>query len=252
MNPLISIIVPVYNHREALKKALASIEAQTYRPIEVIIVDDGSDDGLRTTPARRSGGDFGLRTNLPLQLIRQEHQGAPAARNRGLAEAKGEYVIFWDADVVGEPEMLEKMKRMLDERLEASYVYSNFQFSIFNFQKFFSFKKRMPAREFVGEELKKNNFIHSTSLIRREDVVLWDESLERFQDWDLWLTMLEKGKTGVWVPEYLFTVLPHRHGMSTWLPAFVYRKPWKFLPFVRNAVKKYEEALGVVKRKHGL
>ena len=59
----------------------------------------------------------------------------------------------------------------------------------------------MRSCEFDTQKLKQNNCI-LTSLIRK-DAIKWDESLKRFQDWDLWLSMAEKGKTGVWVDEYL-------------------------------------------------
>ena len=107
----------------------------------------------------------------------------------------------------------------------------------------------MPAREFNIEELKENNFIHTTSLIRRKDVMAWDESLKRFQDWDLWLTMSEEGKSGVWVDDELFTVLGGGT-MSKWLPRLAYRAPFKWLPFVSKSVFKYEEAKKTVLQKH--
>ena len=98
-------------------------------------------------------------------------------------------MIFWDADVIAEPDMLQKMYQTLQDHPGASFSYSNFYFG----------KKSMPAQTFNLQALQARNFIHSTSLIRREAVVSWDESLKRFQDWDLWLTMAEQGKTGIWI-----------------------------------------------------
>ncbi len=228
MQPLISIVVPVYNHAEALKHALDSITAQTYKNREIIVVDDGSD-----VPIEHSD---------EYHLLTQKNSGAPAARNKGLQAAKGEYVIFWDADVIAKPSFLQKLFSALQQHPEASYAYSNMSFGT----------HKMPAQEFSPDALKKNNYIHSTSLIRRSKAVLWDETLKRFQDWDLWLTMLKQGKKGVWVDEYLFTVTPHNEGMSSWLPSFAYKKPWKWLPWIRGKVQKYESAKEVVMRKHDL
>ncbi len=233
MHNLISIIIPVYNHAGALNQALVSIAKQTYEPIEVIIVDDGSKEKLNIPSVK-----IGMYT----KLIRQEHAGAPAARNRGLEEAKGEYVIFWDADVIGEPDMLEKMKRALDTNPHASYAYSNFLFGW----------KKMQGITFDPDVLKKINYIHSTSLIRKKDVVRWDEALKKFQDWDLWLSMLKHHKKGVWVPEYLFLILPRQGGMSSWLPSFAYKKPWRYVPGIRGRVKKYEAARKIIQKKHQL
>lgn len=228
---MISIIIPVYNHAKELNRALVSITMQTYKDIEVIVVDDGSAPAISNQ-----------KLAISPQLIRQSHAGAPAARNRGLQSAKGKFVIFWDADVIGKPDMLEKMYQALQKNPTASYAYSDFRYGW----------KKMPARPFDGDTLKKNNYIHSTSLIRR--VVLsdkpWDESLKRFQDWDLWLTLLENNKTGMYVPECLFRVLPHRGGMSAWLPSFAYREPWRRVPWVREKVGEYEACRQIVLDKH--
>ena len=224
---MISVIVPVYNRLELLKKTLDSISAQTYKDVEVIVVDDGSGEKLQIQ-------NYKFQSDISIKLFWQENRGAPAARNRGLVEAKGEYVIFWDADVIGEPQMLEKLKSALDKHSQASYAYCNYVSRIT-----YHVSKKMPAREFNIEELKENNFIHTTSLIRRKDVMAWDESLKRFQDWDLWLTMSEEGKSGVWVDDELFTVLGGGT-MSKWLPRLAYRAPFKWLPFVSKSVFKYE------------
>ena len=231
MHDLISIIIPVYNHEAELRRALDSIFVQTYKNVEVIVVNDGSEKPLQLT-------------NYNLQLLNQENKGAPAARNRGLKEAKGEYVIFWDADVVAEPDMLQKMHHVLYIHPEASYVYSDFYFG----------KRLMKAQKFSPEDLKQNNFIHSTSLIRTEALegVTWDESLKRFQDWDLWLTLLKKEKIGIYIPEVLFKVTPRESGISTWLPSFAYKKPFRFLPGFAKRVGEYEEKKEIVMKKHGL
>ena len=227
---MISIIIPVYNHQAALERALASIELQTCTDMEIIVIDDGSLQKLEAGSWKRE-----------ISLVRQENKGAPAARNKGFELSKGEYVIFWDADVVGEPDMLEKMLQALEKNPEVSFAYSNFYFG----------KKKMQGQPFNSSTLKQNNYIHSTSLIRREAVVQWDESLKRFQDWDLWRTMAEQGKSGIWVDEYLFHV-DTGGTMSTWLPKCAYKKPWRWLPGIAGKVRKYEEARDVVLEKHGL
>ncbi len=229
---MISIIIPTYNHRQALEKCLASIVAQTFRDFEVIIVDDGSVDG--TADAVRN-------FQFPIsnfQFFRQENRGAPAARNTGLQKATGEYVLFCDADVVMRPDMLQKMYDALQKNPEASYAYSSFKFGW----------KKFTLWPFDGEKLEQMPYIHSTSLIRRAHFPKagWDESLKRLQDWDLFLTMLEEGHTGVWIPDILFTIAVRRGGYSHWLPSFLYKFP--FLP----SVKKYKTAEAIVRKKHHL
>lgn len=226
MNPLVSIIIPVFNRPEVFECSLASAFKQTYSNIEIIVVDDGSNPPIKIE-------------NSQVQLFRQENKGAPAARNFGFSKSKGEYVIFWDADLIAEPEMIEKMFNALQNNPSASFAYCDFYFG----------KKKMPAQIFDAEKLKKINYITMTSLIRRADFSGFDESLKKFQDWDLWLAMLDKNKTGVYVPEYLFFIEPGGT-MSSWLPSWAYRAPWKWLPGIRGKVKKYLGAKEEIIKKH--
>ena len=89
--PLVSVIVPVYNGAAYLAEALASVQAQSYHPIEVIVVDDGSTD---------TSGDVARQAIPQARLFRQANQGAGAARNRGVAEARGDLLAFLDQDDV--------------------------------------------------------------------------------------------------------------------------------------------------------
>ena len=106
----------------------------------------------------------------------------------------------------------------------------------------------MLSRPFSAEKLKELNYIDVTALIRRNQAVPFDQKIKRFQDWDLWLTMLEQNKTGIFVPEILYKkAVGVRQGISQWLPRFVYKLPWKI-----KAVKEYEAAREIVLQKHGL
>ncbi|MBF8280620.1 MAG: glycosyl transferase [Candidatus Magasanikbacteria bacterium] len=227
--PKISIIIPVYNHAEELIPCCQSISKQTFQDFEVIIVDDGSTDAIENT-LKECGKIF-----PSLQYQRIEHSGAPVARNTGFKLSRGEMVIFCDADVQMIPTMLEKMVRALSEHPSAAYVYSRFRFGF----------KKMAAPDFDSAILRVNNFIHTTSLIRREAFPGFDETLRRFQDWDLWLTLLEKGSVGIAIKEELFRVSTHYGKMSRWLPSFAYKLfPW--LPTVRQ----YNKARAIIINKH--
>lgn len=88
-NPLISVIIPVYNTEKYLAESIESVFSQTYRPVELIVVDDGSTDGSAAV-ARRY---------LPrLTCLRQANAGSSAARNAGLLAAQGDFYAFLDAD----------------------------------------------------------------------------------------------------------------------------------------------------------
>jgi glycosyltransferase involved in cell wall biosynthesis len=97
--PLISCIVPVFNGQPYLTEALESIFQQTYRPIEVIVADDGSKD--ETAAVAASYGDR-------IRYVRQDNAGAPAARNLGMSIARGEFIAFLDADDLWHPEKLNR------------------------------------------------------------------------------------------------------------------------------------------------
>lgn len=86
-NPLVTVVIPCYNHAHFLSDALASARRQDYEPIEVIVVDDGSTDGCA-----------GIAESQGARVFRQDHSGLGAARNAGLCLASGEFVIFLDAD----------------------------------------------------------------------------------------------------------------------------------------------------------
>lgn len=235
MNPLISIIVPVFNRQQELMLSLASIAKQSYRPLEVIVVDDGSEIQVTEKFIKKFLGE------VRFILIRQRNGGAPSARNNGFAHSEGEYVIFWDSDTIGNEDMIEKMYITLLENRDASFAYANH---------IHAGKIKFHSRPFDILELKKNNYINTMSLLRRKDFVSWDESLRRFQDWDLWLTLGEQGKIGVWIDEFLYTSVQTRGGISYWLPSFAYKSPWKYLPFFYTRVKKFEESKKIVQRKH--
>lgn len=232
---MISVIIPLYNGAKTIVKTLNSLMGQTYQDFEVIIVNDGSTDNSEMVASTYLQS---VQSNNRFFFLNQTNQGAPAARNHGFKSSKGEFVLFCDADAVLAPAALEIMLDNLKRHPEVSYAYSSFNWG----------KKFFRLNEFNPEQLKNMPYIHSLSLIRRSDFPAsgWDESIKKFQDWDLWLTMLEQGKIGLWIPQTLFTILPGGT-MSSWLPAFAY-KMFPFLP----AVKKYQAAMQIIKQKHGL
>jgi glycosyltransferase involved in cell wall biosynthesis len=229
---MISIVIPVYNHAKQLKKCLHAVLAQTYNDFEIIVVNDGSTDNISEAIALYKNkfldGKF--------EFISQENRGANAARNAGAKKARGEYIIFLDADIIMTPDMLAKMVNTLESNPQASYAYSSHKFGF----------KIFKLWEFDAKKLKIMPYIHTSSLIRRKDFPGFDEKIKRLQDWDLWLAMLENNKTGIWIDELLFTV---KSGgtMSAWLPSFAYR----LLPFLPS-VKKYKKSVEIIKNKHNL
>lgn len=116
--PLISCIVPVFNGERYLADALESIFKQTYRCLEVTVVDDGSTD--RTAAVTNGYGDR-------VRYIWQPNAGQAAARNSGLSGSQGEFVAFLDADDLWHPEKLERQMARFEARPELDYCFAHVQ-----------------------------------------------------------------------------------------------------------------------------
>ena len=110
-DPRVTVIVAAYNGERFLHETLESVFAQEFDSFEVVFVDDGSED--------RTGE---IAQSFPVRYLRQENQGLPAARNAGLAAARGEYVAFLDADDLLPPTKLGLQVAYLDEHPEIGCV----------------------------------------------------------------------------------------------------------------------------------
>ena len=107
-SPKVSVVVPIYNVAPYLRQCLGSAASQTLRDIEVICVDDGSDDGSVEIAEEYAAADGRFR------VIRQQHAGVGAARNKGLSLARGEYIYFLDSDDWVECEALERLSALAE------------------------------------------------------------------------------------------------------------------------------------------
>ncbi|MBD3251049.1 glycosyltransferase [Candidatus Uhrbacteria bacterium] len=234
--PLVSVVIPSWNHGEELISCLMSLEAQTYRPFEVVVVDDASTDDTQDRLKH-------IRVSYPLRSIQmEENRGAAVARNLGARRCEGAYLLFVDADAELRPHMIERMVRELQQRTGVDFIYSSFRFGW----------KPFKSRSFDAKALRRMPYIHTTSLLRRSAFPGFDESLKKFQDWDLWLTMSERGSKGYWIPEELFTLKVRREGMSRWLPSVVHKLPWQLIGWMPRELRNYRKWEKVVKDKHGI
>lgn len=114
--PLVSVIVPIYNTEAYLECCLDSIRNQTYKNLEILLINDGSRDGSEEICLRYAGSDRRIR------LFHQENSGLSAARNKGLDQMKGEYVVFVDSDDYIAPCMIQVL---LDKLLECQVSISS-------------------------------------------------------------------------------------------------------------------------------
>ena len=115
-NPLVSVMIGVYNAEPYLAEAIDSVFAQSYRPLELIVVDDGSDDG---------SGDVARGYGDTLTYIRQERQGNGAARNSAVGVARGDFFAFLDADDRFTPDKLELQMAALEADPELDVVFGH-------------------------------------------------------------------------------------------------------------------------------
>ena len=122
---LVSVIIPTYNRGALIRETLESVRAQVYRPIEVIVVDDGSTDNTRSVV-----DDFAasVAAGLTVRYFFQTNQGATVARNRGLVESRGEFIQFLDSDDLLRPHKLSDQVHVMRREPEVQYVFSMWEY----------------------------------------------------------------------------------------------------------------------------
>ena len=179
-DPLVTIIIPCYNGAAFLEETLRSALAQSYRAVEVIVVDDGSTDSSPEIAQR-----------LPVRYIRQENRGLSAARNAGIRESKGSYVVFLDADDRLLPEAVESGLRVLQAHPECAIAVGDHVFIAADGSHLGDSNKAVEIH-WHYEALLKSNFIEmiSSVLFRRsifDEVGGFDTTIRVAEDYDLYL-----------------------------------------------------------------
>jgi glycosyltransferase involved in cell wall biosynthesis len=180
LDPLVSVIVPCYNGAAFLEETLRSALAQSYPAVEVVVVDDGSTDGSAEI-ARR----------LPVRYIRQENRGLCEARNAGIRESKGDYLVFLDADDRLKPEAIKTGLRALALRPDCAMAVGDHVFITADGSHLANSTKESSLHSHY-EALLKSNFIEmiSSILFRRsifDEVGVFDPTLRVAEDYELYL-----------------------------------------------------------------
>ena len=200
---LVSVVIPTYNYRCHVVEAVESALAQTYQPIEVIVVDDGSSDDTKQEllPFRER-----------IRYRYQQNQGTSAARNQGIRMAGGDYIAFLDADDVWEPTKIEKQVQVMEQSPRTGVVFC--EFYRVNVQTGVTRHRQYPKelRGDIRRQLLQHCWVAlSGALVRRScfDVVgFLDETLRGVDDWDLWIRISRQFHFD-YVPEPLFTYRVH-------------------------------------------
>lgn len=205
----VSVVIPTRNRASRLEGAVRSALAQTVRDIEVIVVDDASDDETSSTLAMLAAEDERLRT---LRLT--ERGGAARARNLGAARASGSWLAFLDDDCVWHPAKLELQLGSLGPGHGASYTR---QATLDVDGRWVVEGRALPEGAQV-EGLLRTNFVGAPSLLVEralfEEIGGFDEELPRLQDWDVALTLLGRTRFA-FVPRVLVRSVLVPGGIST-------------------------------------
>ena len=204
---LVSVIVPTYNRARTLVEALDSVYAQTYRPVELIVIDDGStDDTGMIVEAwfRERQGD----NQFELRYHWQENSGAPAARNKGLVLSRGEYILFLDSDDVLYPNMLAEVVKAFEET-RCDYVHVGYDKICCECGRvIYSYTPEVEINPLTAY-MRGNLWGHTTTFIRRrglvQDIGPWDEARLIDQDGDYMVRTILQSPNMAVVPEKLFS-----------------------------------------------
>ena len=197
-----SILIPVYNQADTLEETLKSALAQTV-PCEIIVVNDGSTDNTRFILDEYAD---------KVKVVTQTNRGLPSARNTGIMNATGDYVLPLDSDDVLEPNCVERLLQVAKDT-GADVVAPSFR--TFGLQEQNVMLQMRPTLD----DFRQGNKVGYCALVRRSALLdvggysprmVWG-----FEDYALWVNLLSRGKTLVTVPEYLWRYRTKEHSMIT-------------------------------------
>ena len=195
MNPSkVSVVIPCYNQGAYLEEAVHSVLAQTYPDLEIIIVDDGSTDSGTVNLLKTL-------THPKVRSIRTENQGLAAARNNGIREASGVYILPLDADDKIGPEYLADAVPILDRHRDIGIVYCEAAY-------FGAREGHWALPDYTPEQILYQNLIFCSALFRRKD---WEAAggyninmVYGWEDWDFWLSLIRLGTKVYRIPKVHF------------------------------------------------
>ena len=186
--PRISVVIPVFNGEKTLQETIASVLNQTFSDLELLVIDDGSQDATPDVLA-------GVR-DPRVRVFSRPHSGASSSRNYGISQAQGEMISFLDADDLWTPDKLTAQLKALEANPQAAVAYSWTDF-IDESGRLLWPGQHITANGDVYARLLISNFIENGSnpLIRIQAVLEvggYDVSLDSFEDWDLWLRLAKR------------------------------------------------------------
>lgn len=178
--PAVSVIIPSYNLGKYLPETLESVAAQTFTDWECIIVENGSKDG-----SRQLVNEWCARDSRFVAELFSENKGVAAARNRGLEMAKGEYILFLDADDLITPGYMASAVAAFEANPSLTVVYGQAE----RFGAKTSWEELPP---FSMETMLASNCLYISCFFRKRQAASFDPAFKTgFEDWDFWLSVLE-------------------------------------------------------------
>lgn len=197
---LVSVVIPAYNSSATIAEAIASVRAQTVKPLEIIVIDDCSKDNTLSVLDQLAGPDL-------VVLRHPVNKGGAAARNLGISAAKGRYVAFLDADDLWVPHKLAWQLRSLKGKPKDAFVFSTL-LSTNEYNEERVLPRRAPRNdETLADYMLKSGHIVQTSTLLVPMTLLrrcrFSENLRRFQDIDFVLQLQEAGAYTICVNEPL-------------------------------------------------
>jgi glycosyltransferase involved in cell wall biosynthesis len=190
VSPKVSVIVPAYNVRSYIRDALSSLESQSFKDFEAIVVDDGSSDGTALEVKAY------VERDPRFILLQKQNGGLSSARNYGMRHARGEYIALLDGDDVYHPDKLANHVQRLDRTSEVGVVYSASRAIRDDGSPTFIYLSGKPVNRDPLLALLCKNFVGhgSNAVFRRclcEEVGEFDEGLRSCEDLDFWMRVAE-------------------------------------------------------------
>jgi glycosyltransferase involved in cell wall biosynthesis len=195
----VSIVVATYNRSKLIRECLESLLAQTYRDLEIIVVDDGSTDNTQAVVTEIARKDHRVR------YFPRPHVGAPPSRNFGLEQARGEYVGFFDSDDLWPPNYIETMVGRLQASPDFDVVYSDIMQMVDGkiIGSYITIAKHPTGRITKDLFFRGRAFNLPSSTISRKKVwtgIFWEESIKNCDDLDVFLRISTRAKF-MYVPD---------------------------------------------------
>ncbi len=192
----VSIIIPVYNKEKYVKESLKSAVNQTYKNLEIVIINDGSTDNSKAIIE-----DFIKDHKNIIYINEDKNIGLCLARNKAISASSGEYILPLDADDLIDKTYAEKAAKILDNEPDVGVVYCNFT----RFQDIVN-RQRCKVK---AENLIFENYIINGSMYRKEDFYKAGQYKEWLnalgcEDWELWISFYEKGYKFKGIDEFLY------------------------------------------------